>query len=609
MKLLKTTILSILIMVCLTGKTFAADDALMKMLPGDCTFCVRVNDLGGSLTKMDQYLTGVAPVSTAMLVNQQLMAITGDPMLKGVEMNGTFLIVGFSDQTAGLLIPVTNYADFIKTSPNFSKTEGEITILSSPSSHFAMTEFAGGKYALAVKESEKDKLAGMKTALTVSDSNSLAAKLNAAQAAESATAPAWAYVNLSLLYDKFSPMIMAQMEKAKQDMSTAKGGAMAKFGAFYINMYMETFKQFAGDVDSATVAITPEMTALTIDTTLRAKDGCELAQMLVADPNAKDGFAYTGYLDNSNAVNGLMKMDYPSMSKMYDKMFDIMENCKDSNSLSPQITKIKELTNKMLPAMGDEVAFSFSYAKGTPPFKFQEVIAIKDKTALEEATNEAIGLAEDFYAAMGIPMNVEYKPNIATYKNAAIGKMVLSVPLSDDPNDPTQAMMEKMYGGNLTYTTAISEDKFYVVMGPDSEVEIKALIDKDASAVPMGETKAAIDLLGNTSYNDFVCSVNIIKLMNGFIGLMQAMVPTLTDCDGNPLPMRMNIFADINNPTQSSLAIGGKIADGQIGTRIVLPKQHLMEIFGAVMQIQQKMMMQHQQQQPTPAPAPSDANQ
>ena len=599
-KLLRTIVLSILIIACVIGNVYAADDALLEMLPGDCTFCVRINDLSGSLAKLDQYLTGIAPIGTVMLINQQLAGIVGDPMLTGIEMNGTFSFVGFSDGTAGMFIPVTNYSEFINNNPNCKEDESGIVILSSPNSMmgaFAMTEMAGGKYALVLQESEKSKLAGMKAALTNSGSNSLAVRLNAAQAQDAVTAPVWAYVNLASLYDKFGPMIVTEMEKSQQNMYKAMGGGMAKFGSFYVNMYMETFKQFAGDADSATVAITPQMAALSIDTTLRAKDGSELAQMLVANPKAKEAFASACYLDNSNAVNGLMRMNYPMMDKMYGKLFDIMEKCKDSNSLSGQITKMKELTRKVLPAMGDEVAFSFSYANGTPPFKLKGVIAVKDKTAIEEIMSEAIDLGQDFYAAMGLPVAFEYKPNIETYKNATINKMVLTFPSSEDSNNPMQDMMKKMYGDNLTYMMALSSERYYIVMGADSEADIKGLIDMNTSAQATEETKAAIDLLQNSSYSDFVCSINIIKLMNGMSGLMQAMTPTGIDSNGNPIHVP-NIFKDLNLPSQSSLAIGGKIADGQIGTRTVLPKQHLMEIYGAVMQIQKKMMQQ---------PAPSNA--
>ena len=248
--------------------------------------------------------------------------------------------------------------------------------------------------------------------------------------------------------------------------------------------------------------------------------------------------------------------------------------------------------------MGDEIAFSFSYAAGKPPFKLREVIAVKDMDAMKQLTKESMEFAGDFYAAIGMPMDFEYETDVATYNNATIDKMVLTFPPSDDPNDPMQVAIEQMYGGDLVYTIAQSVDTYYVAMGEDREADIRALIDQDASASPTGETKAAIDLLQKTPYNDFVCSINVIKLMTGLGGLMQNMGPMMQvgcDEDATPSPMP-DIFGGLNISSQSSIAIGGYTADGQSSMRVVLPKQHLMEIFGAVMQIQQKMMPQQSQE-------------
>lgn len=605
-KPLKISILSLLIILCTVGNVRAVDDPLLKMLPGDCSFCVRINDLSGSLAKIDQYLTGVAPIGTAMLVNMQLAGIVGDPMLTGLEMSGTFAIVGLSDMTVGMLIPVTNHAEFVKNNPNCKQTEfEEITLLASPGSSmgaFAMTEIAGGKYALVVPESEKANLVNLKAALT-NTSSSLAGKLNAAQTKESTAAPVWAYVNLASLYEQFSPMVLAELDKAEQDISSTMGSEMEELAAFGVKLYKEIFKEFAGDADSATIALTPEMADLTIDTSLRAKGGSELAQMLVVDPKANGDFAYTGYLDNDNAVNALMKIDQASMTKMYDKMFDILEKSNDDPSIAEPIAKMKELTYKMLPAIGNEVAFSFSYTAGKPPFKFHDVVAVKDKAAMKEAMKDSLELAREFYNTIGLPIDFECQSDFLTYKNTTIDKTTITFPPSDDPNDIMSTAIEQMYGGELIYLFGLSDDRYYETMGPDSEAIIKTLIDRDASVPPTGESKAAIDLLQNTPYNDFVCSVNVIKLMSGLADMMQNM-PTGTNCQGEPMPMP-DIFGGLNVPSQSSLAIGGYTADGQSSTRIIVPKQHLMEIVTAGMQIQQKMMPQMAPQQaPQPTPTP-----
>jgi len=376
---------------------------------------------------------------------------------------------------------------------------------------------------------------------------------------------------------------------------------MEELAAFGLKFYKELFKEFAGDADSATITLTPDTANLTIDTTLRAKGGSQLAQMLVADPAANKPYTFEGYLDNTYAVNGLMKINHLSMQKMYDKIFDIMKTTNSDPSLADQIEKMKTLTNKMLRAMGDETAFVFSYAQGQPPLKVREVIAVKDSDTMTALTNEGLALANDLYAAMGLPVNFEYQSGVSTYKNATIDKITLAFASSDDPNNPVQAAMKQIYGGNFVYTTAHSKDKFYMAMTSDSQTDVKKLIDQNASAAATGEVKAALDTLQATPYKDFICSINVIKLMTDLGELMQSMGNMNP---GGPMP---DIFGGLNVPSKSSLAIGGQTANGQFGTRTILPKQHLMEIFSAAIQIQQK-MMPPMPSQPQPSATPVSPN-
>ncbi|MBN1457746.1 MAG: hypothetical protein JW912_07840 [Sedimentisphaerales bacterium] len=601
----KVLVLSVVMIICVVTNTHAADDPMMKMLPDDCLFCVRINDLNGSLAQIDQYLSGISPVGAAMLVNKELADLVGDPMLRGVEMNGTFAMVGLSDMTAGMLVPVSNYAEFVKNNPNDSKTKEGITVFRSDPNLpdiFATSQISE-QYALVVPGSEKSSLVKLKAAL-VNVSSPLGEKLSESQAKEAAAASVWIYVNIASLYDQFSPIALNELDTIQQEMPKEMTGSIGDLVTLYFKVYLEMFKQLGGDADSVTVALTPEMTSLSIDTTFRAKSGSELAQMLVTNPKADGTFKFAGYLDNSNAINGLMKVDQQGMTKMYDKVFDILEKCNDNPELAEQIAKMKSLTHKTLAATGDEVALSFSYAAGKPPFKVREVIAVKDMDAMKQYTNECIDLADDLYAAMGMPINFEYKTDVETYKNATIDKMVLTFPPSDDPNNPMQAAMQEIYGGDLVYGIAHSADRYYIALGEGSEADMKALIDQDASAALTGETKAAIDMMGKASYNDFVYSVNVVKLIAGMGEFMQSMGSMMQEMDGSDGASMPDIFSGLYVNSQSSIAIGGKIADGQIRTRTVLPKQHLMEIFNTVMQIamkqSQQMMQESIKQQKTP---------
>jgi peroxiredoxin len=144
-----------------------------------------------------------------------------------------------------------------------------------------------------------------------------------------------------------------------------------------------------------------------------------------------------------------------------------------------------------------------------------------------------------------------------------------------------QEELEKMYGDSFKYYLAQSPDKFYVTMGQNSEDILKALIDRPTAAAPSGDIKIAMDALANTPYTDSVCSVNVIKLMKGFGEMMQTMG---TQTNTKPVAAMFSGLKDVQ--TQSCLVMGGNISDGQAAMRLAIPKQHLVEIVGAVMQMQ-----------------------
>jgi thiol-disulfide isomerase/thioredoxin len=612
---LKIIIFSFVIALYAASNAGAADigndDALLKMLPGDCMFCVRVNNFNGSLGKLDAYMAGASPipVSLAMLANLQLGAMIGDPMLTGIDQGGDFALFAIAPQAddagpvVGLLVPVTDYKTFVETNSNCKEGEGGMAALLAPNSPvggFALAEAGNGKYAIVVSESEKATLPALKEAIAKSQ-KPLGQKISTAQAKEAVSAPVWAYVNLADFYEKYNQDALSMLGMAQQEIT--KTGGSAKMMEFYFKMLPELFKEFAGEADSATIALTPQPTIMTLDVGLRAKDGSELAKMLVTDTKPT-GYTLTNYLDNSNAVNALMRMNRSSMQGFYDKLFGIMETAIDDPTAKEQTAKMKGLTQKMFDAMGDEVSVSYSYMAGTPPFKLQEVVEVKDSAAMKALMTESMDYANSLYKTMGIPAELKYEPAVSTYKGATIDTISISILASDDPNDTIQKEIETMYGSDgLKYYLAQTQDKFYLAMGPNSEETLKTLIDKPASAAaPSGDIKIAMDALKDTPYNDFVCSVNVIKLMMGMGEMMESMGD-----QANMGPVA-GMFSGLKDAqTQSCLVTGGKIADGQAALRLAIPKQHLIEIVGIAMQIQQQAMAM-QQQTPPPGMSPQMDN-
>ncbi len=73
-----------------------ADDQLLKMIPAESLFCIRVNHFEYTLSQIDQFVAGVSPMpmGLSILARMQLAKVLGSPELNGVNMNGSFVIFG-----------------------------------------------------------------------------------------------------------------------------------------------------------------------------------------------------------------------------------------------------------------------------------------------------------------------------------------------------------------------------------------------------------------------------------------------------------------------------------------------------------------------------------
>ncbi|MHC4291648.1 MAG: hypothetical protein ACYSTR_05480, partial [Planctomycetota bacterium] len=231
-----------------------SDDALLNMLPEDCMFCLRINNFNESLGKMDQYLAGASPIpmSLAMMTNMQLGAIIGDPMLTGIDQGGDFAAFVLFPETEkaepvrGILVPVNDYSEFVKTNPNCTVKEDGTTLLSSPNSPLGglLLSPAGNKYALATIDDTF--VAPLKKALT--SESKMSNRLSSDQTKDAVSAPAWAYVNLAGLYEKYNQDALATLEMAQTKMGQT--GGPAEMMAFQFKMLAEMFKEFADEADS-----------------------------------------------------------------------------------------------------------------------------------------------------------------------------------------------------------------------------------------------------------------------------------------------------------------------------------------------------------------------
>lgn len=124
------------------GQSFAGSaggnaGAIVRIVPADSVVVLEVDNFEYTLSTVDQFLQGISPIPLGlqMLVRAQFAQVLGNPTIAGVDMNGTFGAfvlappkgagpgeltqadpdsVGF----AGVLVPVTDYSQFITANPN-----------------------------------------------------------------------------------------------------------------------------------------------------------------------------------------------------------------------------------------------------------------------------------------------------------------------------------------------------------------------------------------------------------------------------------------------------------------------------------------------------------
>ncbi|HDS84493.1 MAG TPA: hypothetical protein ENN97_04775, partial [Phycisphaerales bacterium] len=357
--------------------TAAADDTLLEMIPEDVVFCVRINQFNTALGRMDQYLAGASPlpVSLIMLANMQLAGIVGDPMLTGIDKNGTFSLVGFVSETGvemAVLAPVTRYEDFIQNPACSATDTPNLTLLSassSPVGPLALMPAPSGQFALVGPEFDQDNLLKVHQRLAANGAK-LATRLDVEQAAQATAAPAWAFVNLAQLYDLFGPMALEGI--GSMMMEVPQGEAFSEMFEQGLPALSEAVQLFWGQADAMTLALTPEPAVANLDITFQSKNGSELAGILIADPQARPGFMMAGYADDTAAINAVMKHNRPLMEKLFQKFTAILAANSKDKPLPEGLDQFFAYMEKAIGAMGSETFFSYNYAAGFPPFMMRQ---------------------------------------------------------------------------------------------------------------------------------------------------------------------------------------------------------------------------------------------
>ncbi|MBN1816737.1 MAG: hypothetical protein JW828_05220 [Sedimentisphaerales bacterium] len=595
----------IMALIFLPGGTFAKD-ALFDLLPSDSLFCLRVNNYDYAMGQMDQFLSGIAPMSLSMAGRMPLAQLLGDPSLNHVKMTGSFAAFGVAQNNGGiavaLMIPIEDFDAFVEDNPNCKgPDENGICRIVAPQDNSKVTAILTkvGDYALATWKDKSEELAALAKSLKAKQS-SLGGFLGEAVTQQASKAPAWAYGNVQRAGQIVRPMIemgFAQMqEQMKQAAEQGQGPGMEI--AAVIDMYREIIDGLMSELEYVSVAIQPSAQALQISPTLVAVEGTTLARIMSPDPSPKP-VGLLEYLPNGAAINFSCKTGPKESWKLaYEGMFDILKMLMGDKADESQMKKLRDMTNRSIDAMGGSMAFSMGVRRqGTPPFSILSVTELSDPAAYRKILDENTALAKegvfnDLYKWMGMEMDFQVQQNVVEIQGEKVDAMKIGFTVTGD-NEEMKKAIEGMYGEGLEMYLAVVGDKYIGAMGPNNERMMGRLIGriKSGRVRPVAsEMQAALDLIGGAEKNELIMTLNVVRLMRMGMNMAKRIAPA-----DAPIP-------DAGEAeTSSNIVIAGRTgAVGRTEIDIVVPKAHVLEI--------KKMAESMEQSVKQPAATPASVN-
>ncbi len=582
----KALLLSVLCAVGLASAGSVASGDPLKMVPADSLFCVRINNLDGALGQIDTFLSGLFPIGVSMPVKAQLAQFLGSDQPEGIDMAGGFVLfgplpgAGPDPSRIGLLVPVRNYQQFVSGNANIGQPDGRGISKIGPQDAAMMAAVEVGGYALLSMTGNEEPLVTMKK--SGAGTSTLAASLDAAELKRSTEAPLWIYANVELAGRLFGPMVQAKIEEVKETMQAmgAQGqDAMAKQATANIEASAAILDALMNETKYLSISLSPSFEKIGASFVLAAAPGSNMADMFKGD-TAGAGNKLMGYMTEGAAVNFAGSMSSPFWRKVNEAYIDLMSKIMGDSASGDDIAAFKKMATDAMDAFGGALAGSFSIDMNSkPPFQATYVADVKDSAkfyrVLEEASKAmTAGSIADLYKEMGMQMSFDLKRNASSYEGVSIDAITFNVK-GTDPDSPATQMIDAMYGDGLNVQMATVNNQLVYALGQNAQGSVQKLIDQVKAGGPKqvaGEAQTALAMIPGADKADFFMTVNIVRLMK----LVSAFAPI-------PMPQ-----TDI--PTQSSIAIASDASNGRMTLDLAIPKQHVIEIMGLVMQIQQQQM-------------------
>jgi len=607
-RLIRNALVGGTVVLLAAGGVWAAKSAkpgaagLLGSIPAKSLFCVRINNLDGTLGAINEYLKGVAPESfdAQAAVSAKLGKALGDEKLSGVNRDGNFAIfaVNVPSQSAageagqpaaggpmanmfiGAMLPVSDYEKFISQNPNCGQPDGEgiSTITIDGQARSLVTNFR--RFALLCRPNAREKLISVKKMLAQGES-SLVTVLDDQQQKLAGSASAWAYVNVKEASGLISPMFLAQLQQMKMQLQKMKEGGqgppMMVDPSGIVDFYSGMFKMLMDGTDCVTVALSPEPQRCSLTVGVKAVPGTDMAA-IIGSPVSGDFGNILGYLDDGAMMNLACKVDRASLKVAYTKLIDLVGKMTAAGMPQEDLDKVKALTAKFVDALGDSLAISLATSgQEAPAISVKYIIKVKDEGAFKEVIDEQLKMMQEgtfakLYKSFGLEMDFNIQRGADTYKGITIDSAKAAFKMGDEKS-PQTAMIRKLYGDALDYRWAFVKGHCVYAIGGGADKMIRELIDQvqagGPSAPAVQKFESQISNAGlSVAQADAVGTFNYVRMLN----MAQAAMP-MAGAEG---PAKLDV------PTTSSLAFAGRTtAPGMLKLQMVLPKSHLVEIQSA----------------------------
>lgn len=571
----------------------------ITIVPADSLFCVRINNLTGTMGKIDQFLTGVSPVGVSMIVPAQLTKFLGGTEPKGINMSGSFAIFGPLPggdtpnlKRMGVLVPMSDYKQFTEGNPNVAPpdAQGISTIGGKEQPMFVATNVPG--YTLVTLPDNRQALIETKKLIAGPATTSLAKRLSPDELKRAQDSPVWAYANIQTVSKMYGPTIQAKLQEAKKMMEQMQAQGQAGQTAAAMDMNIGMLNTLMQELQSASLTLDPGATAIRAGFVATALPNTEMAKILQGAAGTPDK-KFMQYLENGAVMNFVFSMDPATWNRFNNFYFDMIAKLTGKSASSEDIAKLKKWSTDATNALTGTVAGSFSAdTKSKPPFRLQYVAGLKDPQAFYRSLEQApamleSGLFADLMKQSGVAIKCELNRKVETYKDVPID--VVRVGISPtDPNSPQSKMLALFLGQGIEARLAVVNNLLVYAVAGDPAAGIRKLIDqvKSGSTQPVpSEVQAAMQLIPGSEKASFFATYNYLRVLQMVAAIMPMPIPQT--------PVQ----------SQSDIAIAGKMAGGSLNVELALPKQHLMEIMQIFMQMQQQAQPQVQpQEQPQGQP-------